>query len=169
MKAVSPNGALRQLTRFLGVELQLVEHLLFKLVVARLMMASDETRFLPRVLAEIELVEERLREAEARRTLAIEELAKAWKVDPSQLTLARLVEMTEEPYRSALADHREAFLDLADQVEQVVRENRRLATTSLKAVTEGIARLTGYDGPPVYTRRGLVRSTQRAGRLDEVL
>lgn len=116
-----------ELARLLSVERRLLELLLFKLVEGRHLLAAGEARFLPYAAAEVERAMERVQEAELRRSMLVAELAHELDVAEEQLTLSALARDSVEPFRTIFADHRLAFLELAAEIEDVTRQNRRLA------------------------------------------
>lgn len=138
----------------LGRERQLVAYLLFKLMEAQLLLASDQASYVPFAMAEIESVLRRIREEEDHRTDLIAELAEDWGLDARELKLAYLTEHAPEPYRQALVEHRQTFMSLVDQVEKVTRENRKLATEGLSRVQDALSGLVA--DPSTYSPDGRV-------------
>lgn len=163
-------GALEALADTLWAERHVVHYLLFKLVTARLVLAADERRFVGLALDEVERMMDSLREAELRREMALEEVATAWGADPAELTLSSLAERSPEPLRSVFADHRDAFLGLAQEIEETAADNRRLASTALDHVQQSLDSLTGPERGQTYTAQGRpARPTTAPTRLDRVL
>ena len=116
-----------ELARLLGHERRLLELLLFKLVEGRHLLTAGEARFLPYAAAEVERAMERLQEAELRRSVLVHRLAAELELPEEALTMGALARDSLEPYRTIFADHRKAFLALAAEIEDVTRQNRRLA------------------------------------------
>jgi flagellar FlgN protein len=116
-----------ELARLLSVERRLLELLLFKLVEGRHLLAAGEARFLPYAAAEVERAMERVQEAELRRSILVSDLARDLEIPEEALTLSALARESLEPYRTIFSDHRLAFLELAAEIEDVTRQNRRLA------------------------------------------
>ena len=163
-----PTELLSQLTQDLWTDRQLVELLLFKLVEAQLLLAADETRFVPSALSEVEAVMERIRDAEDDRASTVAELATEWQVAGGTLTLNEIVRRAPEPHASMLDEHRSAFRRLTDEIEQVTRENRRLATDAtgrVKALLEGFVGATATYDAAGRTADGFHRPMS----LDEVM
>ena len=127
-----------ELARLLSVERRLLELFLFKLVEGRHLLAAGEARFLPYAAAEVERAMERVQEAELRRSLLVADLAGKLEISEEQLTLSALARDSLEPYRTIFSDHRLAFLELAAEIEDVTRQNRRLAERGAK-ISEGLA------------------------------
>jgi hypothetical protein len=135
-----------ELARLLGHERRLLELLLFKLVEGKHLLAAGEARFLPYAAAEVERAMERLQEAELRRSLLVHRLAEDLELPEEALTMSALAKDSLEPYRTIFADHRQAFLDLASEIEEVTRQNRRLAERGSHNVEQLMAML-GQPGP----------------------
>ena len=144
------NGALMdELARLLGHERRLLELLLFKLVEGRQLLAAGEARFLPYAAAEVERAMERLQEAELRRSMLIHQLATDLDLPEDALTMSALARDSIEPYRTIFADHRRAFLALAAEIEDVTRQNRRLAERGAHNVDQLMAMLGQPGAGPV--------------------
>lgn len=170
MEVTHPQSpVLQSLIDQLGRQRQLVEYLLFKLVEARLLLSSEEqSPFVPIALGEIEGVLDRMREEEKSREQLISALARDWGVAPDAITLGYLAESSPKPYDKAFAEHRSEFMSLVDEVENVTRENRRLASAGLSRVQAAISGLV--DDASTYSAEGRVeRVAHRPMRHDEVL
>lgn len=162
---------LADLAETLTTERQLLEHLLFKLVEARLMLAADEARFVPQAMKEVEAVVDRIRLSETHRTSAIRRLAQAIGEPEARLTLGFLTTWAPEPFSTMFQQHREHFLQLTTEIEQVTLENRRLASLAVQNLTDTLNALLGQPGLAVYTPRGVRREEpgRLVHRVDEVL
>jgi hypothetical protein len=126
---LSTEGTLMdELARVLGHERRLLELLLFKLVEGKHLLAAGEARFLPYAAAEVERAMEKLQEAELRRSIRVHRLAADLAVPDTALTMTALANDSAEPFRTIFADHRQAFLELAAEIETVTDQNRRAAT-----------------------------------------
>lgn len=100
-----------ELLGVLGRERQALENLLFRLLEARSLLATRETRFLHLAAEDVEAAMERVREVELRRALlpALE----------GDGTLRDLVRRSASPMSGILADHRAALGRLAGEVGAV--------------------------------------------------
>ncbi|MFA9446401.1 flagellar export chaperone FlgN [Egicoccus sp. AB-alg6-2] len=164
--------ALEELSRRLWEERQVVNHLLFKLTVTRLLLAADERRFVAQSLEEVELAVEALRQGEYRRDEALRALAALWVYDPEALTLGELARRSPPPFDHTFAEHAVAFRTLAAEVEQVARENRVLAQSDLHIVAGQLDQLSGPQVPvaSTYDASGQLDAAAGVGaRLREVL
>lgn len=135
-----------ELARLLGHERRLLELLLFKLVEGKHLLAAGEARFLPYAAAEVERAMEKLQEAELRRSMLVHRLAADLDVPEAALTMTALAKDSVEPFRTIFADHRQAFLELAAEIETVTAQNRRLAERGVHNVEQLMAML-GQPGP----------------------
>lgn len=152
-------------------ERQLLEHLLFKLVEARLVLAADEARFLPQALREVEVLVDKVRFGEGHRQLAIRRLATAIGEPEDRITLSFLVQWSPEPFRTMFSEHRDHFRRLTTEIEQASLDNRRLANLAVQNLSDTLGALLGGPDPGTYTPQGI-----RGGatvvlptRIDEVL
>lgn len=148
---------LQDLIDQLGRQRQLVEYLLFKLTEARLLLSSgQDVAFVPVALGEIEGVLDRMREEEQTREKLISLLAEEWAVESDKISLGYLVAESPEPYRTAFAGHKDEFMTLVDQIEEVTKENRRLAAAGLNRVQSTISGMV-EDDASTYSREGRVQ------------
>jgi hypothetical protein len=134
----------------LSRERLLLELVLYRVVTLRQLLAGGEGRFLTWAADELERAVERLREAELQRAAVVATVARELATDPDQLTLARLAERCEEPWRSVFTEHRVAFLRLTEEVEAQLAVARRLAGVGQQAVAEMLEKLSGGAGQPEY-------------------
>ncbi len=151
-------ASLAQLADTLWLERRLLEHLLFKLVAANLILTADAAPFVPLAIDEVEQVMNRVREAEAHRRRVVADVATHWGVEPAAVTLEFLAQTAPEPLRPAFTEHRAGFMSLVDEMERVTLENRRLAALNLETIrgtlglAAGDADVAGYDagGRPAH-------------------
>lgn len=142
---------MEKLSLVLWRERQLLETLQYRLEVEQLVMAAGQTRWLANAAREVEEAVDRLREMELLRAVAADEAAAAVGLAPNP-SLAALVEAAEEPWRSILADHREAFAATSEEIERIAATNRVLIAHGLRAAHET---LLGTDaGARMYTAAG---------------
>lgn len=130
-----------ELLGVLSRERQALEHLLFRLLEARGLLATEETRFLHLAARDVEAAAEAVREVELRRAL-LEPLDGGG-------TLLELATSSPPPLDSILHDHRRAIGRLAAEVGAAIEATAELAE-------HGLARLRGAelaDRPPPPRRR----------------
>jgi soluble cytochrome b562 len=164
-------SSLEALADCLWAERHVVEYLLFKLVTAKLVLGAEERRFLTLALDEVDRVMATLRHAEQRREAALAQVARAYGIATSELTLSELATRTPEPMRSVFLDHQEGFRKLADQIDKTAAANRKLATGAINHVQQTLGALTGPPMATTYTAAGRADIGAPAGptRLNWVL
>jgi FlgN protein len=156
-----------KLSLVLWRERELLETLQYRLEVEQLVMANGQTRWLADAAREVEEALDALREMELLRAVAADEAAAAAGLAPNP-SLAELVEAAEEPWRSILADHREAFAATSEEIERVAATNRVLIANGLRAAHETLLGTTG--GGRLYTAAGAATSDGgRVGVVDRSL
>jgi hypothetical protein len=161
---------LEALADTLWAERHLVEFLLYKLTVAKLLLVADERRFVSAALAEVEQVVGRLRDTEEGRHAAVDAVAADWRRPAAQLTLSVLAAEAPEPMRAVFEDHRKGFLDLSAEIEETAAENRRLASGSLNSIQQALEALTGAASGPTYNATGRTEAPRvRPSQWDQVL
>jgi hypothetical protein len=173
METLDAHPTLPVLADAIWAERRLVEHLLYRLSTARLVLAADQRRHVPRALEEIEHVLELLWAAEASRAQALHEVARAWGVADDDLTLHRLADDAPEPWASMFAEHATALRELTEEIEAVATDNRRLASTALSGVRSSLDAITGVASAAPATTYGASGRVVSAAidplRVDEVL
>lgn len=139
----SDRAHLQQLAETLWEERHVVEELLYRLTCARLLLAADEHRFLPAAIDEVDQVVGELREIELHREGQLADIAVELGTGEGLPSLQLLVSTAPPPYDRVFADHRTAFLRLADEVEATTRANRELASQALGRVRSSLDSLNG--------------------------
>lgn len=165
---------LTQLAETLWYERRLLEFLLFKLVSANLVLATDDRRFVGPAIAEVEKVVTEVREAERARYDVLTKVATTMGVPMATITLNSLADTAPEDLRGVFADHRDAFMALANEIEEITTDNRRLASVGLDGITGTLQLAAGMPGAAAgtqsYTSQGRsVSSAQNPTRVDQVL
>ena len=166
------HAALEELGRRLWDEREVVTHLLYRLTVTRLLLAADERRFIADALDEVEHAVALLRQGELKRDSALRSLAEQWQVDPDELSLTELARRSPPPFDHTFSEHRDAFQQLAAEIEEVARDNRALANSELDEVRGTIDLLTGQDRATTatYDAHGQLDTASNVGGvLREVL
>jgi hypothetical protein len=109
------------------------------------------------------MVLEEIRQTELERAVEVSRVA----VDlglPAGASLRQLAEAASPPWQGMLAEHRQAFLSLTDDVTALVQTNRELLVRGQKAVREVLASIgdgrvevgagAGYGGRPATPETG---------------
>ena len=155
------------LSAVLWRERQLLELLLFKLEEEQLVLSSGRTRWLGHATREVEQVLAQIRTAELGRAMEADDAALELGVAPGSGLLA-LARAAPEPWGDLLTSHREAFLALTAQIQELAHGNRDLLTTSHRATQETILGL--QESHHTYDPRGAASTASVGARLlDESL
>ncbi len=158
MQPIEACASLPTLADTLWAERGVVEHLLYRLVAARLLLAADERRHVPRALQEVENALDGLWETERDRKAAVRMVADDWGIPAEELTLKRMAEEAPEPWATILDEHHESFARITAEVEHTARENSRLAAVGLNAVQSSLQHLTG-PAVGTYSATGRAETT----------
>jgi hypothetical protein len=142
------SACLEELSLVLWRERELLEALLYKLEVEKLVLASHSTRWLPAAAREVEDVLETVRETELLRAVAADAAAASLGL-ASNASLRELADAVREPWRTILLDHHTAFVSCTRDLVDVAATNRELLVAGQQAAREvflGVADQTaGYS------------------------
>ena len=155
--------AMEELSSVLWRERELLEILLFKLETEQLLLSAGRTRWLPHAAREVESVLERIRETEVLRAVVADAAAESLGLETNP-SLRALAEAAEEPWRSILLDHRDAFAAVAAQVSELADTNRELLTAGYRAAQATL--LSMSDSAATYAADGSTVSERRNHLLD---
>lgn len=157
--------ALNDVSTVLWRERQLLELLVFKLEEEQLLLTAGKVRWVNNASREVEIVLDQLRSAELLRAVKVETAATELAL-PSYPGLRSLGEASPEPWASIFAKHRQAFLELTQEVRELSERNRHLLAKGRDAAREALSWLTGNGAPPAeaYTSAG-APSQSPAGHL----
>lgn len=158
---------MEKLTWVLWRERELLEALLYRLELEELVMSTGRTRWLANTARDVDDAAAALRDVEVMRAVAADEAAEAAGLAPNS-SLADLIASAAEPWGSILAEHRDTFLALTDEIARVAQTNRALIVAGLRATQDT---LLGIDqGSATYTAAGSVaRGDARSAVLDRSL
>jgi len=165
-----PVTDVRNLIKVLSVERNLLEYVLYRLVSAKLVLATNDQRYVMQSLVEVEDAVDRLRSVAFRRAELMGEMATRSNTSLLRLTLSVLADRAPTAERFMLMELQSDYIRLAHQIEQISSENRRLADLSLGPTTQLLKQLAGmptgviYDGDGAQTN-GIPGPVQ----LDEVI
>ncbi|GAA0320278.1 flagellar export chaperone FlgN [Kineococcus aurantiacus] len=161
---------LAEVSGILWKERELLELLLFKLEEEQLVLASGRTRWLAHATREVEFVMEQIRSTELLRAVEVDAIAADLGLEPGP-SLNAIAEAAPEPWGQLFTSHRDAFLTLTSEIQDLADANRDLLKAGSRALRET---LLGLDQPlDTYTARGknTTASTggSRAHFVDEAL
>lgn len=146
------NGtAMENLSLILWRERELLDTLLYRLELEQLVLASGRARWLMRAAREVEDVLETLRETEVLRAVAADEAAARLGLE-SNPSLRALAESVEDPWRTILVDHRDAFAALTREITELADTNRELVTAGYRSARETLLAIDG--GTDQYAPNG---------------
>ena len=159
--------SLAEVSTILWRERELLELLLFKLEEEQLVLASGRTRWLARATREVEIFLNEIRQVELLRAVEVDATATAMGRPPG-MSLAKLADACDQPWRDLFNDHRAAFLTIAAEISAMAEVNRELLTAGQRATREAL--LTFGEGTPTYTQSGAAEPAQVRSRLvDEAI
>ena len=147
---------LQEVSTTLWQERNLLELLLFKLEEEQLLLAAGRTRWLARATREVEVVLERIREAEIMRSIEVDQVAPSLLLSPGP-SLQQLAEHAPPPWDTMFQDHRQAFLELTDEITGLAAANRELVARGQRATQDFLANFVD----PASTSSGYPMDTQR--------
>jgi hypothetical protein len=153
---------MEDLSLILWRERELLEALLYKLEIEKLVLASGRSRWLATAAKEVEAVLAAVRETELLRAIAADEAAASIGM-ASNPSLRALAEAVDEPWRSILLDHRDAFVTYMQQITEIAAANRELLTAGQQAARETFLSLTSL--PDSYAHDGRAVVDERRHRL----
>lgn len=132
----------------LWTERELLEQVLYRLTVQRLVLTSGATRWLSRVNDEVNAAVSQISGSEVLRAAEIEALAESLHL-PHETTLAELIAVAPEPWSTLLAEHRTALRALVGEIEDMGGDVKRLLQAGMSAIREtleSLARTVGTTG-----------------------
>ncbi|MFM7534975.1 MAG: flagellar protein FlgN [Acidimicrobiales bacterium] len=148
---------LADISTILWRERQMLEQLLFKMTVEHLVLSTGDTRWLPKATEEVELVLESIGRAELLRAMAVREVGERLGLGAAP-TLRELIPQAPAPWDAVLQEHRNAFLELTAEIEEMARTNRELIQRGAMAVRQLLESL-GAAEPDALSRRPERRPT----------
>ncbi|CAB4724668.1 MAG: flagellar protein FlgN [Actinobacteria bacterium] len=153
---------MEQLSQILWRERELLETLLYRLEVEQLVLASGRPHWLMRAAKDVEAVLQALRETEVLRAVAADSAASVVGLSPNP-SLKALAHAAEEPWRTILLDHREAFASMTQRVTEMADANRDLITSGYRSAREAL--LSIGDETQGYSPDGTVVAGAPTRRL----
>jgi len=133
--STATNTSMEELSLVLWRERDLLETLLYKLEVERLVLASHSTRWLAAAAREVEAVLETVRNTELLRAVTADAAAASLGL-ASNPSLRALAEAVGEPWHTILMDHHTAFVSCTRDLVEVAATNRELLTAGQQAARE---------------------------------
>ena len=161
---------LAEVSGILWKERELLELLLFKLEEEQLVLASGRARWLAHATREVEFVLEQIRATELLRAVEVDAVAAELGLEPNP-SLNALAQAAPEPWGDLLRGHRDAFLNLTADIQNLANANKDLLEAGARAVRDT---MMGLDRTiDTYTARGknhvATAGRVRAHFVDEAL
>lgn len=142
----------------------LLELLLYRMEVQRLVLATTNGAWAQIAADDVEATLDILREEELIRATQVARVGEALGLD-TDASLRELVDAAPEPWAEILRDHQRSFLDLVDRIETTSKANRDLVRRSLQLTREMLSLPAEGASAATYDRSGALPS----GRTEPVL
>jgi len=149
--------SMEDLSLVLWRERELLEALLYKLEVEKLVLATHSNRWLAAAAREVELVLETIRETELLRAVAADAAAAALGL-ASNPSLRALADAVGDPWHTILMDHHRAFVACTRDLVDTAAMNRELLTAGQQAAREVFLGLAEH--PAGYSPSGSAVTVQ---------
>ena len=156
---------MEDLSLILWRERELLETLLYKLEMEKLVLASGSSRWLATSAREVEGILASIRETELLRAVVADEAAASIGMGANP-SLRALAEAVDEPWRSILLDHRAAFVQYSREIMEIAASNRELLTAGQQAARDTFLGLTETADSYSHTGTAVV-DDQRHRLLDQ--
>ncbi|WP_241005279.1 flagellar export chaperone FlgN [Nocardioides sp. zg-1228] len=158
----TPPAAVERLSLVLWRERELLEELHYRLEVEQLVLASGRSRWLAHATRDIDGLLATIRETEVLRAVAADAAAAAFGME-ANLSLASLAEAADEPWRTILTEHREAFVQLTHEITRLADSNKHLISAGYRSARETLLSLgDSVDG---YSADGSATAEPARNRL----
>lgn len=147
--------SLQTLSTFLWHERHLLDQLLYRLQVERLVLDAGRADRLPMAAQDVDDVLERIRTAELGRSTALDDVARDLHLDPDA-TLAQVAAAVDAPWNDLFRQHREALVALAGAISDVAHDNQQVLAAANHAAQETLMDLQQSLG--TYDEHGAPQS-----------
>ncbi|MFK4729762.1 flagellar export chaperone FlgN [Agromyces mediolanus] len=158
--------SLHELSAVLWRERELLDVLLYKLEVERLLLATDRRRWLGRAAHEIEFLTARLKEVGLARAVESAEVAEELQLS-AEATLQELADAVgDEVWRDILLAHLAALREVTGEIGELRDANEQLLKQAARPA--GLSpHAAPRRGTTTYDARGLARDVVEATLVDE--
>jgi hypothetical protein len=155
-----------EVSNVLWREREQLELLLFKLEEEQLVLASGRTRWIAHATREVQIVLDQVRETEVLRAVEVDAYAASIGLGPSP-SLRDLAIASQQPWGDLLIAHRDALVELTNEISRVSASNREVLAIAQRATTESLLSLNGTL--ETYAPRGRTTSAAPAHLVDRAL
>jgi hypothetical protein len=143
-----------ELSRLLWRQRRLIETLLFKLEVERLLLATGKIRWLDAATVEVSTVLDHIRSEDlAREALPLATIRRRLRLGPDT-TLSDIIAAAPEPWGEIYREHQTALLSHLSEVEAAAASNRELLQRGLRSTQAFLASLNSAPPADGYSRTG---------------
>ena len=115
---------------------EVLDQLLFKAFETELVLGSGQARWLGHASRELDAALQEVRHVEVMRAVETIGIADQFEL-PSEITLARLVDLAPPPWDTILLEHRDALLSLSTDLHQVAAEFPVVVATAAAGPSDG--------------------------------
>jgi hypothetical protein len=149
-----PIKSFEELSRLLWRQRRLIETLLFKLEVERLLLATGKIRWLDAATVEVSTVLDHIRNEDlAREAMPMAHIRRHLGLGP-EATLTDIVVAAPDPWGEIFRDHQQALLSHLGEVETAAASNRELLQRGLRSTQAFLASLNTVAPADGYSRTG---------------
>lgn len=160
---------MEKLSLMLWRERELLESVAYRLEVKQMLLAGGRTKWLPTATRELEELLMLMRETEVLRAVAADEAALEVGLEPNP-SLSLLAELSIEPWRSILLDHRDALVRITGEIAALSQTNNALITAGYRSARETLLAISGAVDEQQYSPAGeMVTAGARNSRIDRSL
>jgi hypothetical protein len=150
----TPMKSYEELSRLLWRQRRLIETLLFKLEVERLLLATGKIRWLDAATVEVGVVLDQIRHEDlAREALPLAIIRRELDLGP-EATLTDIIDAAPEPWGEIFRDHQTALLAYIGEVEAAAASNRELLQRGLRSTQTFLSSLHTTAPADGYSRTG---------------
>jgi hypothetical protein len=147
---------------------ELLELLLFKLEEEQLLLTAGRVRWLAHATREVELVLDQLRQVEVVRASEAQVVALEFGLR-GDASLGDLADAAPGPWCELLRQHRQSFITLTAEINNLADSNRELLTSSLRAARETVLSVVGTTDGEYGSRGEAVAGLNRPRLVDEAI
>jgi hypothetical protein len=150
----SPMKSFEELSRLLWRQRRLIETLLYKLEVERLLLTTGKVRWLDAATVEVSSVLDHIRAEEIARQAIPLAVIRQYLGLGVDATLNDIIVVAPEPWGDIYRDHQAALLSFLGEIEMAAASNRELLQRGLRSTQAFLASLSTAPAADGYSRTG---------------
>jgi hypothetical protein len=159
MLAEVPMKSYEELSRLLWRQRRLIETLLFKLEVERLLLSTGKIRWLDAATCEVSAVLDQIRSEElAREAIPLAAIRRQLGL-AADTTLTDVISAVPEPWGEIFREHQQVLLSYLGEIEMAAASNRELLQRGLRSTQTFLASLNAAPVSDGYSRTGATTAT----------